>query len=192
MTVTWTAFFATTSDTFGTLASPTKTQIATGSFPANPAIPRSSANISIPSGATTGIEIVFSVSALPSGQALNLVNCQLEPAVNTTTPEPTAFERLPISTVLALCQRYFWALTEGVGIEGSAGTAAQGFSGTVRFPVPMRTTPTVTATFSNATNAGGGTVINIGPGGFQPDFSANAAGFTAATYSAGNSASAEL
>ena len=31
-TVTWTAYYANTADTFGTLASPTRTQIATGTF----------------------------------------------------------------------------------------------------------------------------------------------------------------
>ena len=65
--VTWTAFYATTADTFGTLASPTRTQIATGTFTVNSTVTRYSTNISVSGAATTGIEIVFTVGAQTSG-----------------------------------------------------------------------------------------------------------------------------
>ena len=65
--VTWTAYYATTTDAFGTLASPTKTQIATGTFTVNSTVSLYTTTIAIPAGATTGIEIVLSVGAQTSG-----------------------------------------------------------------------------------------------------------------------------
>ena len=47
-TVTWTAYYADTTDTFGTLASPTRTQIATGTFTVTSTLTRYSTQISIP------------------------------------------------------------------------------------------------------------------------------------------------
>lgn len=99
--VTWTAYYASTADAFGTLASPTRTQIATGTFTVTSTLTTYSAQISIPSAATTGIEIVFTVGAQTSG-TWAIDNVQLE--VGSTATE---FERRPIGTELALCQRYF-------------------------------------------------------------------------------------
>jgi hypothetical protein len=99
--VTWTAFYATTADAFGTLASPTRTQIATGTFTVTSTLTTYSAQISVPSAATTGIEIVFTVGAQTSG-TWTIDNVQLE-AGSTATE----FERRPIGTELALCQRYY-------------------------------------------------------------------------------------
>ena len=75
--VTWTAYYATTADTFGTLASPTRTQIATGTFTVSSTLTRYSTQITVPSAATTGIEIVFSVGAQTSGTWV-IGNVQLE------------------------------------------------------------------------------------------------------------------
>jgi len=100
-TVTWTAFYATTADAFGTLASPTRTQIATGTFTVTSTLTTYRAQISVPSAATTGIEIVFTVGAQTSG-TWTIDNVQLE-AGSTATE----FERRPIGTELTLCQRYF-------------------------------------------------------------------------------------
>ena len=99
--VTWTAYYASTTDAFGTLASPTRTQIATGTFTVTSTLTTYSAQISVPSAATTGIEIVFTVGAQTSG-TWTIDNVQLE-AGSTATE----FERRPIGTELALCQRYY-------------------------------------------------------------------------------------
>jgi hypothetical protein len=99
-TVTWTAYYANTADTFGTLASPTRTQIATGSWTVSSTLARYTTNIAIPSAATTGIEIVFSVGAQISG-TWQIGAVQLEPGT-----VATPFERRPIGTELPLCQRY--------------------------------------------------------------------------------------
>ena len=89
--VTWSAFYANTADTFGTLASPTRTSIATGTFTITSTLTNYSANITIPSAATTGIEIVFTTGALVASQTLTFAQAQLE--LGTVA---TPFERRPI------------------------------------------------------------------------------------------------
>jgi hypothetical protein len=142
--VTWTAYYATTADTFGTLASPTRTQIATGTFTVTSTVTRYNTNISVPAAATTGIEIVFTVGAQTSG-TWTIGNVQLEPG-SVATP----FERRSYGAELALCQRYY--IQDGV----DATTPVIGFMSVVNnstakaqlyvFPASMRAAPTVTAT----------------------------------------------
>jgi hypothetical protein len=156
--VTWTAYYATTADTFGTLASPTRTQIATGTFTVNSTVTRYSAQISIPAAATTGIEIVFTVGAQTSG-TWTIGNVQLEPGTIATP-----FERRSYGQELALCQRYYFKTYNQSVVPGSSSTAAtyrtRSYSGSyaaavVQFPVLMRTSPTCTVynPVSGATNS---------------------------------------
>ena len=106
-TVTWTASYATTTaDTFGTLASPTVTQIATGTFTVNSTVTNFSTNISIPAAATTGIQIVFTVGALTAGLTWTVGNIQLEKGSTATT-----FDYRPYGTEFQLAQRYFQIYT---------------------------------------------------------------------------------
>lgn len=122
-TVTWTAFYATTTDTFGTLASPTRTQIATGNFTVTSTLTRYNAQISIPAAATTGIEIVFTVGAQTSG-TWTIDNVQLEAG-----SMMSAFERRNFGTEIALCQRYYqksYALEVVPGTNTGAGAGTSG------------------------------------------------------------------
>lgn len=133
--VTWTAFYANTADTFGTLASPTRTQIATGTFTVTNTVTRYSTNISVPAAATTGIEIVFTVGAQTSG-TWTIGNVQLE-AGSVATP----FERRSYGQELALCHRYYEAISVyGGGYTGSASNCRAG----CMYYVPKRISPTVT------------------------------------------------
>lgn len=100
-TVTWVAYYANSENAFGTLASPTKTQIATGTFTVDSTVKRYNANISIPSAATTGIEIEFSVAAQTSG-TWTIGRVQLEAGYYATP-----FEIKPIQDIVTLCQRYY-------------------------------------------------------------------------------------
>jgi len=132
-TVTWTAYYANTTDTFGTLASPTVTSIATGTFTVTSTVTRYNAQISIPSAATTGLQIVLSVGAQTSG-TWTIGNVQLE-AGSIATP----YERQIYSDQLAQCLRYFYvsAAVPG-GLNGSGN-----FTCTLCCPVSLRTTPTI-------------------------------------------------
>jgi hypothetical protein len=144
-TVSWTAFYANTTDTFGTLASPTRTQIATGTFTVNSTLTRYSTRINIPSGATTGIEIVFTVGAQTSG-TWTIDNVQLEPGT-----VATPFERRQIGQELALCHRYFASFSGGLGAGSSASSTACLIK--ITFPCWMRTnTPTITYSSGNSIN----------------------------------------
>jgi hypothetical protein len=142
-TVTWTAWRANTNDTFGTLASPTRTQIGTGTFTVSGTLTRYSAQISVPSAATTGIEIEFSVGAQTSG-TWTIGRAQFE-----TGSVATTFEAYRPNE-LQLCQQYFWK--GGYGWNGvGVGAANIGISGI--FPVTMRATPTISFVSGGGANA---------------------------------------
>jgi hypothetical protein len=156
-TVTWTAYYATTTaDTFGSLASPTVTQIATGTFTVSATVTNFSANISVPSAATTGIQILFTVGALTAGLTWTVGNVQLEKGSTATS-----FDYRPYGTELALCQRYyettaypdvtFTANSTRAGI--CMGIGSTGNSTGFNFLVPKRTnSPTVTLYSRNNTS----------------------------------------
>lgn len=132
-TVTWTAYYANSEDSFGTLASPTRTQIATGTFTVNSTVTRYYAQIAIPSAATTGIEIVFSVGAQTSGTwtigDVDLVAGSVNELWH---------EQRPYGTELVLCQRYYQTIAQLGAVAQSANTMhAFGV-----LPVVMRAVPT--------------------------------------------------
>lgn len=159
-TVTWTAYYANTADTFGTLASPTRTQIATGTFTVTSTVTRYQTQIAIPAAATTGIEIVFTVGAQTSG-TWTIQNVQLE-AGSAATP----FEVRPIGLELSLCQRYYYryaptASNEYIAnMQAYATTSVQGV--VLYLPVEMRADAGVvglsSATHISAYNAAGTSV----------------------------------
>jgi hypothetical protein len=133
-TVTWTAYYATTADTFGTLASPTRTQIATGTFTVTSTLTNYSTNISIPAAATTGVEIVFTVGAQTSGTWV-VGNIQLEKGSTATN-----FDVRPYTTELQLCQRYY-EITH-VSFSGY-GNNSSSIITSIPFKVTKRASPTV-------------------------------------------------
>jgi hypothetical protein len=150
-TVTWTAYYATSTDSFGTLASPTRTQISTGTFTVTSTRTQYSASISVPSAATTGIEIVFTVGSQTSGTWI-IDSVQLEKGSTATS-----FDYRPYGTELVLCQRYYHkSYPQGTVPADSAAGAAYGmgasvvadansvYSPSIPYPVCMRATPTFT------------------------------------------------
>ena len=128
-TVTWTANYATSADTWSA-----KTQIATGTFTVNSTLTNYSAQISIPAAATTGIEILFTVGAQTSGTWV-IGNVQLEKG-----SVATSFDYRSYGTELALCQRYFQK-----DFQGSCGQAYNATTGlfTLVHAVSMRVLPTL-------------------------------------------------
>ena len=148
-TVTWTAYYANTTDTFGTLASPTRTQIATGTFTVTSTLTNYSTQISIPAAATTGIEVVLTVGAQTSGTWV-VGNIQLE-----ESSIATSFDYRPYGTELALCQRYYYRITAagasrilGNGYVNSTTVADY----TLPFPVTMRDEPSALEQTGTAAN----------------------------------------
>jgi hypothetical protein len=150
-TVTWTAYYATTTaDTFGSLASPTVTSIATGTFTVTSTVTNFTTNISIPAAATTGIQILFTVGALTAGLTWTIGNVQLEKGSTATS-----FDYRPYGTELMLCQRYYYRQkaaaqfdTFGTGLC-DATTVAQAIT---VFPVTMRTSSTALEQSGTATD----------------------------------------
>lgn len=134
-TVTWTAYYANTADTFGTLASPTKTQIATGTFTVTSTMTNYSTQISIPAAATTGIEILFTVGAQTSGTWV-IGNVQLEAG-----SMMSVFERRLVGQELALCQRYYYSQA-AANLIGYAQGATVAYFGK-GLPVTMRASPSL-------------------------------------------------
>jgi hypothetical protein len=133
-TVTWTAYYANSANTFGSLASPTRTLISTGTFTVTATLTRYNTNITVPSAATTGIEIELSVAAQTSG-TWNIGNFQLELGSVATT-----FEQRFIGLEYLLGQRYYQAAYVGWEGQGGAGSSAgTGYT----FSPPMFVTPTV-------------------------------------------------
>ena len=147
-TVTWTAYYANTTDTFGSLASPTVTSIATGTFTVTSTATQYSANISIPAAATTGIQILFTVGAQISG-TWTIGNVQLEPGT-----VATPFERQLYSNQLAQCQRYYWKITPDNGRRFSLGyvTTTTTISAIIQYPVEMRAAPSALEQTGTAAN----------------------------------------
>lgn len=141
--LTWTAYYANTTDTFSS-----RTQIATGTFTLTSSLGSApkTAQISIPSGATTGIEIVFSSGALTSTNTLTFAGAQLE-----LGSSATPFEFESVAKILNKCQRYY-----EVGFYSGGWAAPASFSGLVGghvdFKANKRVVPVVTQTNTFVSN----------------------------------------
>jgi hypothetical protein len=173
-TVTWTASYATTADTFGTIGTPTKTQIATGTFTVSSTLTRYTANISVPAAATTGVEILFTVGAQTSG-TWQVGNVQFE-AGSIATP----FERRLFPQEMNLCMRYF-ENSSGNGDIATATNSTYIFTTTAstNYPSwPFRVGKRISPTMTVAPNGGSGGAVSPSAGSFfQSANHTNAAGF---------------
>ena len=148
----WALFYANSADAFGTLASPTRTSIASGSFTINATEATYLATIAIPAAASTGLELVLSGGALLGTQTLTLGDVALEPGTFTAVP-PFAIRPLPLE--LLMCQRYFEksfpmavapAQNTGSFVDGAYAVQTVGASqssgfGDVTFKVTKRAVP---------------------------------------------------
>jgi hypothetical protein len=120
-----------------------------------------------------------------------IAQVQLEPG-SVATP----FERRPIGTELALCQRYFLKINQSLSITGVTTAAGPvSFSAHKSFPVTMRVVPTLgLTTWVDTTNMPTANTTDLGTDGFT--YTGNT--FTTATagasgnYPSGITASAEL
>jgi hypothetical protein len=169
--VTWEASYANTSNTFGTIGTPTKTQISTGTFTVNSTITQYSTQISIPSNATTGVEILFTVGAQTSGTWV-IGNAQLE-----VGSSASAFEYVDQTTQLCMCQRYYESETGTAFSTAANGGFGNSYLGSYYFKVQKRTSPTITI-FS-----GGGLTGTAGSATWYPGSTVATATLTATSAS---------
>lgn len=142
-TVSWAAYYATADDNWTS-----RTLIANGSFTVTSSVARYKTSISIPAGATTGINIEFSVGAQTSG-TWTIGDAQLE--LGTTA---TPIERVEWSALLRACQRYYEksfpyatkpaAATNGLAYNTGYGCPSNAFRQGVSFKAEKRATPTLT------------------------------------------------
>lgn len=137
--ITWTLYYATTTDAFGTIASPTRTQIATGTFTISATLTNYTAQIVVPAAATTGLELVFTTGALVASQTLAFAGIQLE-----QNTRATPFEQRPIGVELDLCQRYFYKLSvSAAGFMSGFCDSTTGALIGLQFPEEMRSAPSL-------------------------------------------------
>jgi hypothetical protein len=165
-TVSWILYYANVADNFSA-----NTLISSGNWTVSSTISRYNATVAVPAAATTGLYLMFVVGAQTSG-TFKIGDVQLE-AGSTATD----FERRPIGTELALCQRYYsksYDLNIAVGASGdpvggleyflAAFSAQTGNLGrNFTFPVSMRATPTVT-TYDRSSPPNSGKVTTNGGG----------------------------
>ena len=97
----WSVYVANTTNAFGTLAAPTRSLVATGTFAVTSTLKKNAVAIAIPAGNYTGVEVVFTVGAQVSG-TWTISEAQLE-----LGPTATNFEYRPYSLEEMLCQRYY-------------------------------------------------------------------------------------
>lgn len=141
---TWQIYRANTADVFGSIAAPTKTLVASGTWTISPTMDRYSAVIDIPDAETTGLEVVIGVGALTSG-TFRISRVQLE-----LGEKATPYEWLDFGAQLLQCCRYFHRLTAAAVYNLTAET--RNISATTTYPVPMRVVPTITGAPANINN----------------------------------------
>ncbi|HEY1942791.1 MAG TPA: hypothetical protein VGH40_11770 [Roseiarcus sp.] len=127
-TLNWAAYYPGATDNWSS-----RTLIASGSWTISASYVNYNTNIALTAAIETGLEIEFSVGAMTSGTC-DFENAQLEPG-----SVATAFERQPVQTELAQCQRYYALLTYGAQSPAMGTLLVPLF-----WPVPMRATPTLT------------------------------------------------
>jgi hypothetical protein len=103
--VIWELFRPTTTDTHGTIASPTQTVVASGTWTVTSTLTRYTATVTLPAEVSNGLEVRFRVAAQTSGTWV-ISRPKLEEGSTAT-----AFVCDDYAIELAKCQRYFQRMT---------------------------------------------------------------------------------
>jgi hypothetical protein len=106
-----------------------------------------------------------------NGATFYITGVQLE--VGTSA---TGFEYVDYTTQLAMCQRYYQIIPSGTIRNDGYGGAGYNLCVTLLFPVTMRTTPTITTSWSTATNISNGPFASATVSGFNASGNTNAGG----------------
>ena len=140
-------YHANSFDTFGTWGSPSLTTIGTQNVTISSTEQRVSATFTLPSSATTGLELRITGGALLASQTLTIGDVQLEGGTVASN-----FERRPISVELAACQRYYEFTNFSMYSPIASGTNVmiRGFAVWKRVSPTLITNSTFTANVSSA------------------------------------------
>lgn len=142
--VNWAVYYANGPESFGTIASPARTAIASGTFAATTTETIFSATMAVPSPAFTGIEIVFSTGALNnSGFPLLIADVQFEKG--SISASDIVFENIDAPLQEARCAYYYRKTTGAYGVT-VLGSGHQNSTTVSRITLPinkMRSIPVV-------------------------------------------------
>lgn len=161
--VTWELFRpTTTANTHGTIASPTQTLIASGTWTVNSTLTRYSTTLTLPAEVSNGLEVRFRVAAQTSGTWV-ISRPKLEEGGSFT-----AFISGDYALELANCQRYYEIMRFDTGVTIGVGTVGTTFSPpqatgvylgwkTTKMSTPVASSSAAT-TFAVASSSGTGSV----------------------------------
>jgi len=166
----WKVSYANSADNFAL-----STQSNSGTVSTTQSPTAYSATFTLNGAATTGLQVEFFVNNYTSG-TFDINHVQLEPG-----PVATPFERQPIGTVMALCQRYAWFPNISYYEQSYGSVANANLTTQIYFPVTMRATPTINASWGAGQNAYSATIAAMGPNGAFAQLGASGAGEFAAT-----------
>lgn len=162
--VTWSLYYASTKDTFGTIASPTRNLIDTGTLSgitSTATLKSAITNAALSASAHTGLELVITTGALLGSQTLTVESAKLEKgAIAAPVIDAESYQ-----AAIAKCERLFRVVRGGVGMS-TGNIATFGLSHPNMRVAP---TPTVSAALQVAqpgigafTQSSGAIVISSG------------------------------
>jgi hypothetical protein len=144
LNINWAVYYAAAADSFGTIASPTRVAISSGTFAATTTQTLFSATMAIPSAAYTGIEIVFSIAALNNGgNPLTITNVQFEKG--SVAASDVVFEVVDAPLQFSRCRHYYRRFSNRAGLV-VLGSGHQNTLTSSRITLPiddMRSVPSV-------------------------------------------------
>lgn len=182
-TVSWELYRpTTTADTHGTIASPTQTLIASGTWTVTSTLTRYSTTVTLPSQVSNGLEVRIKNSQQTSGTWV-IARPKLEEGATAT-----AFVCNDYATELAKCQRYFFSLPATP--QGFPCPSTGGFAATYSYPfkVTMFQAPAVVPTYTGTSNTSSFGTPVVTANGFSTQIVGTVAGNTIWTISANCSA----
>jgi hypothetical protein len=152
-TLNWAIYGATSADTFGTIAAPTRTLIASGTWAVTAGISRLAAPALMGASAANGVELVISGGALAAGATVEIGNVRFEPG-QVATPFVAALFEDDLRRAQAYYEKsYGLAVVPGSNIIGSTGSAVfiasnsnvtgAEYTGSIQFKVTKRTAPSI-------------------------------------------------
>jgi len=167
MTVTWTASYATVSDTFTTV-----TTIATGTINITTSVADFSFSFNAGVNAPNGLQITFATTALLASATIDFDQMQIE-----KSSVATEFQARPVQQELDMCQRY-WEY----GLIQLRGAASGNLGVSTNYSVAKRASPTITLSNTLGSSVAAAPSTNAVTAGLYLSGVGSASGFISANY----------